>query len=98
MSRLVNLTPALLRKIVLEEKAKIVRENAKYSDPIMSGKDDPADVDVPEVDAEDFADTLANKIDYIKALKIKEARLARSLRRIQEEKRRVRNTVIKSLG
>jgi len=98
MSRLVNLTPALLRKIVLEEKARMLRETAASSDPIMSGKDDPADIDATEVDADGFADTLAQHIDHMKALKIKEARLTARLRRIQEEKRRVRNRVVKRLG
>lgn len=98
MSRLVNLTPALLRKIVLEEKAKMIRETAKSSDPIMSGKDDPADIEAAEVDADGFANTLAQQIDYMKALKIKEKKLTESLRKIQEEKRRVRNRVVKRLG
>lgn len=98
MSRLVNLTPALLRKIVLEEKARMIRETAASSDPIMSGKDDPSDIEATEVDADGFADTIAQQIDYMKALKIKEKKLTESLRKIQEEKRRVRNRVVKRLG
>lgn len=98
MSRLVNLTPALLRKIVLEEKARMLRETASSSDPIVSGKDDPSDISAEEIDADGFADTLAQQIDYMKALKIKEHKLTESLRKIQEEKRRVRNRVVKRLG
>ena len=96
MSRLVNLTPALLRKIVLEEKAKLMREST--SDPIASGKEHASDLTVPEVDADDFADTLEKQIDYMKALKIHEARLTAKLKRIQEAKRRMRARVNKQLG
>ena len=51
-----------------------------------------------EVDADGFADTLAKDVDYMKALKIQEARLTEKLRRIQEAKSKIRNRVAKRLG
>jgi hypothetical protein len=96
MSKSVKLTPALLRKIVLEEKARMIREAS--SDPIASGKAHPSDVSVPEVDADGYAETLEKDIDHMKALKIQEARLAAKLKRIQEAKRRIRARVTRKLG
>ena len=98
-----KLTPALLRKIVLEEKTKLVREaaaksKAKSKDPIAAGLAHPSDLEAPEVDADGYANTLANDIDYMKALKIQERRLAAKLRSIQEAKRRIRNRVTKQLS
>lgn len=96
MSKTMKLTPALLRKIVLEEKAKMMREAS--NDPVASGKSHPSDITPDEVDADGYADTLAQDIDHMKVLKIQEARLAAKLRRVQEAKRRVRARVSKNLG
>lgn len=98
MLKTMKLTPTLLRKIVLEEKARMIRESAISNDPIASGKDHPEDVMAIEVDADGFADTLAKDVDYMKALKIQEARLSEKLRRIQEAKSKIRNRVAKRLG
>lgn len=96
MSQTMKLTPALLRKIVLEEKAKMMREAS--NDPVASGKSHPSDISPDEVDADGYADTLAQDIDHMKALKIHEAQLTAKLRRIQEAKRRIRARVTKKLG
>lgn len=90
-----KLTPAILRKIVLEEKRKMMRET---SDPVAAGVEDPEKVSAEEVDADDQAGTLEKDIDHMKALKIHEKQLRAKLRRIQEAKKRVRNRVIKRLG
>lgn len=97
MPKTMKLTPALLRRIVLEERARMMRESAK-SDPVASGKAHPSDISPDEVDADGYADTLAQDIDHMKALKIQEAQLAAKLRRIQEAKRRVRARVSRNLG
>ena len=56
MSRRVKrLTPTMLRRLVLEEKAKMLKE----SDPIDAGIDDVAKVVADEVEAGDEADTIA---------------------------------------
>ena len=75
MSRRVKrLTPSMLRRLVLEEKAKMLRE----SDPIEAGIDDVAKVDADEVKAGDEADTIAKDIDIMAALKIEEGKLLKT--------------------
>ena len=97
MSRTMKLTPTLLRKIVLEERARMMREAAN-KDPIASGADHPEDVSAVETGPEDLAGTLAQDIDYMKALKIHEQRLQAKLRRIAEAKAKVRHRVARKLG
>lgn len=97
MSRTMKLTPALLRKIVLEERSKMMRE-AAGEDPVAGGAEHPSDVEAAETDAADLAGTLEQNIDYMKALKIHEARLAAKLKRIQEAKSKIRNRIVRKLG
>lgn len=56
---------------------KIVLEEIDKMEPLASAE---------EVDADDFADTLEKKIDYVKALKIEESRLLNRLKKIREQK------------
>ena len=91
-----KLTPTLLRKIVLEERARMLKEASR--DPIAAGVEHPEDIEADEIDAADLAGTLEQNIDYMKALKIHEARLAAKLRRIQEAKSKVRNRIVRKLG
>jgi len=91
-----KLTPTLLRRIVLEERARMMREASQ--DPVAGGADHPEDVKAAETDAADLAGTLEQNIDYMKALKIHEAQLAAKLRRIQEAKSKVRNRIVRKLG
>ena len=94
MAKRRKLTPNLLRKIVLEERERILRE----SDPIEAGVDDVAKVDAEEKDADEQQDTLAKDIDHMKVLKIEEARLVRRFKKIREAKKRLKNRVIKQLS
>ena len=96
MSRTMKLTPELLRKIVLQERARMLKEASQ--DPVAGGADHPSDVEAEETDAADLAGTLEQNIDYMKALKIHEARLAAKLRRIQEAKSKIRNRIVRKLG
>jgi hypothetical protein len=77
-----TLTPALLRKIVLEERAKLMEV-------LETGKEHPEDVTPDETDADGYAGTLEKDIDHYKALKIHEARLRRQLGKISEAKSRL---------
>jgi hypothetical protein len=94
MSKIRKLTPKLLRKIVLEEKRRIIREN----DPIEAGIDEPEKVDAEEVDAGEEADSIAKDIDFMKVLKIQERKLKSQMKRIQEAKKKVRSRVTRRLG
>lgn len=76
-----KLTSQLLRRIIEEEVA-------KFGD--MESTEDRAK-DTEEIDADEFGSEKAveKHIDYIKALKIEEARLRRRLIKIQETKKRL---------
>ena len=89
--RIRKLTPRMLRRLVLEEKARMIREN----DPIEAGVDDPAKVDAEEVDAGEEADTIAKDIDIMAVLKIEETKLKRKLRKVNEVKKKLRGRIVK---
>lgn len=72
-----RLTKNLLKKIIEEEVSK------------FGDMEDVEKVKADEVDADEYADSLEKKLDFIKALKIEEARLRRRLERIIETRRRV---------
>ena len=92
--RAMKLTPAMLRKMVLQERRRLQKRRLREtSDPIADGIEDPAYVDAEEVDADDQADTLEKDIDYIKALKIEERKLRKTLRRISEAKKKLRRRI-----
>jgi hypothetical protein len=92
-TRIKKLTPSLLRKIVLEERRKII----ETSDPIAAGVEDAEKVSAEEVDADDQANTLEKDIDHIKALKIQEARLRNKLKRVSKARRVARSKFLKKL-
>lgn len=73
-----KLTPGLLRKIIEEEVS-------KFGD--MDDVEDKAK-DTEETDADEYADALEKHIDYVKALKIEEARTVKRLVKIREAKQR----------
>jgi len=81
----------MLRRLVLEEKARMMNE----SDPIEAGIDDPAKVDAEEVDAGDEADTIAKDIDIMAVLKIEETKLKKKLRKVNEVKKKLRGRIVK---
>ena len=90
MSRNIRtLTPSLLRKIVLEERAKLMEV-------LETGKEHPEDVTPDETDADGYAETLEKDIDHYKALKIHEARLRRQLSKVSEAKVRVGRKIRKN--
>lgn len=100
MSRPVKLTPALLRRIVLEERAKIIAEAKKSRKRKMQEKDEPI-VDIPKAtDASDYAGTLADPKDHQPSMKeaysrltAHEKQLLETLERIRNQKRRIRARV-----
>lgn len=71
-----KLTSSMLKKLI-EEEVK------KFGD--MESTEDRAE-DTEETEADELADALAKKIDYVKALKIEETRLRTRLQRIVEAK------------
>jgi|APSaa5957512535_1039671.scaffolds.fasta_scaffold08448_3 hypothetical protein len=72
-----KLTVEKLRDIIREEKEKLASTPEEAAD------------DVEEVDAGDLAKALEQQIDYVKALKIKEARYMRKAKRLREQRKRL---------
>jgi len=54
-------------------------------------------VDTKEVKAKDLASSLANHVDYLKALKIQESKLRKKLTKIINERKRIKAQLIKAL-
>lgn len=75
-----KLTPKMLKRLIAEEAEKLAVE-AKFGE--MTDTEDAAK-DTDEVDADGYADTLDKHIDYVKALKIEEARLMKRVRQVRE--------------
>lgn len=89
--RVRRITPKFLKKIIVQEARKLRMET------LEQGKDDVDKVSADETDADDFANTLEKEIDFIKALKIKEARLVKNLRRIREAKTKLRRKIARRI-
>ena len=79
--RTVKLTPSILRRIIKEERRKSLRETLEQD------KEDSEKVDAEEVDAGEFAGSLEKDLDHLKALKITESKILKSLRKIQGKKK-----------
>ena len=82
-----------LKSFILEEISKLREEK-------MTGTaTDVADVvkDVEEVEASEYASALEQDIDFMKALKIQEARLIKKLRQINEAKGKLRSRILKNI-
>ena len=82
MAKNIKLTPALLKKLVLEEKRKIMET-------LEQEKEDSQKVKADEVDADELADALEKDIDFIAALKIKESMLKKKYQKVQAAKKRL---------
>ena len=55
------------------------------------------DVDTEETDADEYADALVKKIDFVKALKIEESRLNKRLIKIREQKEKTIKSINRSI-
>jgi uncharacterized coiled-coil DUF342 family protein len=106
MSKVVNLTPALLRRIIAEEKQKLVNEAKKNKKPKSHRKGMPSgkvtDVskvakDTKEVQASEMASTIADKVDHMKKLQKEGAEHAQRLSEINEEVQKIRREIIENI-
>jgi len=73
-----KLTSNLLKKIIEEEVSKGFGKMKDAEDVAKDSK---------ELDADEQADALEKRIDYVKALKIEESRLVRRLSKLREAKK-----------
>lgn len=77
-----KLTPAVLKKMILEEASKLDTDKKKYEKDLVD-----VAAKTKKVDADEYADTLEKEIDHAAALKVKEAVLRAKLRKVQEARK-----------
>ena len=78
--RPVKLTPRVIRKMIQEE-----RRNIKET--LEQGKEESEKIDAEEVEASDLATALEKDLDHLKALKISESKIRKTLSKILGKKR-----------
>ena len=90
--RMVKITPATIRRLIKEE-------SQKLNETLELKLKHPSDVakKVREVDATDYANSLANCMNYYQACKIKEAKMIEELKTLQEVKRELKRRIIKGI-
>lgn len=90
--KLIEITPANIRRLVKEERQRL-------NETLELGASHPGDVmkKVKEVQATQYADTLAKCMNYYQACKIKEAKLVEELKKIQEAKRELKRQILKGI-
>lgn len=97
-NKVVNLTPAILRQIINEEKRKLAKRSRVSRKP--TGKTQDAETvakKTREVEAKDLAHTLANEVQHYKELQREAARLARKLSELNEARQDLRNHILEQL-
>lgn len=88
--RVRKITPEFLKKVIKEEAHKLRLET------VSGGELEPVEkVDAEEVEASEFADSIAKDLDHIKALKITERRLIRKIKQIREAKEQLTRRIAK---
>ena len=75
----------------MEERRKLQRETLEQN------QSDPEKVKAQEVEPDQLASSLEKDIDHMKVLKIKEAKLKKQLRLINERKKRLRSRILRRL-
>jgi|TARA_B100001094_G_C18072539_1_gene740843 hypothetical protein len=90
--RIVNVTPNLIKQLVLEERQKL-------NETLELKMKRPEDVHkkVREVDATGYADTLSKCMDYYQMCKLKESKLIKDLKSLQEVKRELKARILKGI-
>ena len=83
----------MLKRMIVQEASRLRKE---VSEPREENIEKAAK-DTEEVDADDFADTIEQDIDWMKALKIHEGRLARKLREVRTTKKRLRRRLSRKI-
>ena len=80
-----KMTPRILKRMIVQEARKLRKEV------LETGKEDPEKVAAAtdEVDADEYADSIEQDIDWMKALKIHERRLITKLNEVRKAKKRI---------
>ena len=92
MSRAKKLTPAVIRRIIKEERQKLNETlELKLKHPSEASKK------TREVDATGYANTVAQCMDFYQMCKLKEAKLIQDLKKVQEVKRELKKRLLKNI-
>lgn len=87
-----SLTENDIKRIVREERAKLMETlELGLSHPSEAPKQS------KEVDAKDYAKTVTQCMDHYQACKIKEAKMIKDLKRLQEIKRELKRRILKGI-
>ncbi len=91
-SKKIALTEANIRRIVREERKKLMET-------LELGMSHPSDVkkQTKEVDAKDLAKTVTQCMNYYQLCKIQEAKMVKDLRKLQEIKRELKRRILKGI-
>ena len=91
--RVRRMTPSVLKRMITQEARKL------HLEVLETGKDDSEKVAdaAPEVDAGEYADSIEQDIDWMKALKIHERMLTRKLRKLREAKGKLRKRLTRKI-
>lgn len=92
MSKVVNLTPAILRRIINEEKKKLAKK-LQSADPTLEKEAKKTRVVGPD----EMADTLAKKVEHYKELQAEAAALAKRLSKINESRQQLRGEILEGI-
>jgi len=85
-----KLTPKMLKAIILQEASKLdADKNAFEKELVDLAKK------TTEVEADEFADTLEKEVDFMAALKIKEAKYISAIKKIREARARSKRRLSK---
>ena len=87
-----RLTVKMLKTMIKEEAEKL---KTGLSESEKDEKVEDRAKDTKEVDADEFADTLEKKVDFIKQLGLKEAKLLQALKVVTERRRRIARSLSK---
>lgn len=88
------------KRITRETLRRLVREEQRRLDETLElGLSHPSEAPkrTREVDADKFASTLEQTIDYYKLCKLKEAKLIRDLKKIQEAKQKLKAQILNNI-
>lgn len=87
-----KLTPNVLRRIIAEERARL-------NETLELGLKHPSEAPkkTRELDADKYADSLAQCCDWYQMCKLKEAKLQKELQLVKEAKRRLKRRILKNI-
>jgi hypothetical protein len=98
MSKVVNLTPSILRQIISEEKKKLSKRAKVAKKPTGKSQDvEKVAKQTREVEAKDMAHTLAKEVSHYKDLQKEAAAAAQRLSEINEALQEVRANILEQL-